>query len=832
MDVLVRYHRMRGRPTLWLPGVDHAGLSTQMAVRKHLESQGRSVAGFQREDWMREVEAWRAEKERYIGQQWRAHGFSLDYSRYAYTLSPEYSRAVRRAFVTLYHRGLIHRAERMVNWDPVQRTALSDLEVVPQEEEGKLWYLRYPAADDPGSAEGAALVVATTRPETLFGDVAVAVHPADERLASWIGRRVRLPLTGTEIPVVADPAVDPTFGNGALKVTPSHDPVDREIAARHPELPQDREVLDEEARLTGTFVPEALRGLSREEGRQRTVALLREKGFLEREESYRHTVGYSDRSDVPIEPRVSLQWFLDVGEMGRAARRDVENGAVRITPEYWTKTYFHFIDHLQPWCISRQVAWGHPIPVYRCPRCGSEDAYEETPARCPRCGAEGLRPDPDVLDTWFSSWLWPFATLGWPDPTDDLERYFPASVLVTGSDIVFFWVARMIMGSEALLGRPPFPHVYLTGILRDHDGRKLSKHLGNSPDPLELIERWGADAFRVGLLFPLPTEEGGAWEPEKASEGGRNFLTKVWNLVRMLEGYLPAGLPPPSEGFLPPQDAPLLDRWIISRYHGLLEDLPRRLDAYEFTPGVGELYQFLWHELADWWAEAAKPRLSGREGESSRRQACATGLYVIEGSLRALHPFAPHITEELWQTLPHSGSFLAVAPFPAPGPRSPEVERLGSALTDWVVGYRTLRSESRVPPDARPRAFLRPRTPEGRTLGGLAPELEVVRQLSRLASVEVLDEGAAPPAGALALTTGSAEFYLEPPASVVADARAALEKERAKVEEWLEKARARLSDPTFQARAPPAVVEETRGKLRELEERRRLLEEQLGGSHA
>jgi valyl-tRNA synthetase len=830
MDILVRHHRMLGEPTLWLPGVDHAGLATQMAVRRHLESQGVPVTGFDREDWQRAVEAWRVEKERHIRRQWAAHGFSLDHSRYVYTLDPRYSRAVRHAFVRLFREGRIYRAERMVNWDPVAQTALSDLEVVPTEVRGTLYYVRYPAAGtDPERKEG--LVVATTRPETLFGDVAVAVNPADERHRGWVGRSVRLPLTDRTLPVILDEAVDMTFGNGALKVTPSHDPADLAIAQRHPELPARREVLDAQARMTGPYVPAPFQGLSREEARRRTVEALRAEGYLVREEVHDHRVGYSERSEVPVEPRLSLQWFVDVRPMAGPALAAEEHGDLTLVPERWRKTYRHFLSNLEPWCISRQVAWGHPIPVFTCGTCGWVDACEEDPSACPQCGGSTLRRDPDVLDTWFSSWLWPFATLGWPEETPDRIAYFPVSVLVTGSDILFFWVARMVMGAQTFLGELPFPRVYLTGILRDPEGRKLSKHLGNSPDPLELIETWGADAFRFGLVFPLPTEEGGTWDPQKASEGGRNFLTKVWNLGRMLQGSLPPDLPPPREAPVLGEDDPLLDRWVLSRYSATVRDVRGALEALEITRAAGALHHFLWHEVADWWLEGSKGRLSGKEGDAAWRQAAGVGLHVMEGSLRLLHPFVPHMTEELWHALPHEGEFLATAPVPCPGPEDRDAEALANELRGWVEGIRTLRGEVHLPAELRPPAYLRPHTEAGRSLGQRTREHGVIVRLARVASLRVLGEGDAPPPGAFSLVTPAGEIYLGRPERTEASSEEALRKERDRVQDWLSKARSRIADPTFRERAPAAVVAETEAKVRELSERLRLLGEHLGEAH-
>lgn len=827
-DTLVRWQRMKGVPTLWLPGVDHAGVATQMAVRKDLEKRGIEAAKLGREELHGLIQAWKQEKELYIRRQLTRHGFSLDWSRYVYTMDPGYSSAVRTAFLTLYRAGLVYRAERMVNWDPKLLTALSDLEVIPKEVHGHLYYVRYPAA------EGEGIVVATTRPETMFGDVAVAVNPEDDRHRGKIGTKVRLPLTERDIPVIADKAVDPTFGNGALKITPSHDPVDHEIASRHPELPSRRESLDERGRLTGEFVPERWRGMDRAKARAEIVEALRGQGFLVKEEPHVHNVGHSERSDVPIEPRLSWQWFADTSKMGLRALEAVRNGDVRIVPDRWVPTYYHFMENLRDWCISRQVVWGHPIPVWYCDTCGGVDAYEMPPTGCPKCGNPKLRQDPDVLDTWFSSWLWPFATLGWPSVTPDLGTYSPVSVLVTGSDIVFFWVARMIMAGLQFRDAPPFRDVYLTGILTDRQGRKLSKHLGNSPDPLELIDQWGADAFRFALLFPNPVDEGGTWDPQRMMEGGRNFLTKLWNLARLVQMGLPPVSPAPSGPPALGLSSPLVDRWIVSRLSATVAAVDESLRAYDMTPAASTLYNFLWHEMADWWAEAAKDRLTGREGKEAQAAAGQVGLYVLERLLRLLHPFVPHITEELWQAFPHEGSSLAVARWPeaAEVPRDPRAEEEGSALQEVVRGIRTLRADARLPSEARSPASLLARTPAASAVLASPAERAVVQRLAKLESISSLGPSASAPPGAYSLVVPGWEIFLprSGEAGATGEASVALRKERELVANLLTKARARLADPTFRGKAPPAVVAEAEAKAQELEKRLSDLDRHLGAS--
>lgn len=830
-DILCRWQRMKGIPTLWLPGVDHAGLATQMAVRKHLESKKVNVSLLSKEEFYREIESWRQEKEAYIRRQLTAHGFSLDWSRYVYTMDPAYKAAVKTAFIHLYREGLIYRAERMVNWDPKALTALSDLEVIPTETAGKLYYIRYPDAEPDRAAKGEGFVVATTRPETLFGDVAVAVHPEDARHRPWVGRSLRLPLTERTIPIITDTAIDMTFGAGALKVTPSHDVADHEIALRHPDLPARREILDARGHLTGEFVPESFRGMERFKARAEVVEALRSQGLLVKEEPYTHNVGYSERSNVPIEPRFSVQWFVNMKEMGAKAHAAVRQGDVRIVPDRWVKTYDNFMENLQDWCISRQVIWGHEIPVWHCDDCHAYDAYESAPKACAKCGSSTLRQDPDVLDTWFSSWLWPFATLGWPATTPDLTAYYPVSVLVTGSDIVFFWVARMIMGGLHFTGRVPFPAVYLTGILTDKQGRKLSKHLGNSPDPLELIQAWGADAFRFALVFPTPVEEGGPWNPQTTMESARNFLTKVWNLARLLQQNLPEGQAAPKGAPSLTPTSSLFDRWLLSRWTATAEAVEGHLTAYDFTRAAGALHGFLWHEMADWYAEAAKEALGGRESPEAQAAAQATALFVLERSLRLLHPFAPHMTEELWKALPHEGTSLTLAHWPRAeeGRRDPEAEARMEVFQEVTRGLRTLRTDTGLPLDARPVGEVVPSTAAAKDLLAGGREREAIQRLARLGSLNVIAQAPGRSEGRAVLVVESAELVLpRPEGSRGSEEGLALRKEREMVADLLAKAQRKLQDPVFRAKAPPAVIEEAETKARELANRLARLQGHLG----
>ena len=821
MDLLVRYHRMSGRSTLWVPGLDHAGLATQVAVRRALAKEGVRLEHLPREEAVAQVEKWRATREARIREQTLAAGFSVDWTRYRYTMDPGAVRATREVFVRLYHEDLIYRAERMVNWDPRLQTAISDLEVVHTEETGSLVYLQYPWAD--GSPGG--LEVATVRPETIFGDVAVAVHPDDPRQTAALGREVLVPITRRPIPVIADPAIDPTFGSGALKVTPRHDLVDYEVFQRHPGLPMPPDIIDAGGRLASDWVPEGIRGLDRDAGRKETLDRLRAEGYLLREVPYRHAVARSERSDAVVEPRLSIQWFVRIRPLAEPAVRSVQEGRVRIHPERWTLTFYRWMETIQDWCISRQVFWGHPIPVYHCTPCGHDTVTVVVPETCEACGSSELVSDPDVLDTWFTSWLWPFAALGWPEETSDLAHYYPTSLLVTGRDIMFFWVARMMMAGEHFTGRAPFSDVYFTGMLRDETGRKLSKSLGNSPDPLDTMRERGADAMRFALLFPNPTEEDGPFGGHTL-EGGAHFLTKVWNLVRFTLMHLPPGTPAPAAPPALAPSAPLEHRWILSRWRRTAEEVDRALAAFEPGRASTAVYTFLWHDLADRYVEIVKESLQGHRGEPAARDARDTLLYVVERTVRLLHPFVPHITEELWHALPHDGELLASARWPVSGeaPADPAAELEMETVLEAVRLLRNLRAEEHVPLDTVPPAWVRPGGPEVAEL--LRREVGTLERLARVHPVAFLDAGAPPPPQAASRVAALGECYIERPAAG-AEASEALQKERTKIAALLEKTRARLADEGFRARAPPEVVREAEEKARELAERIARIDEHL-----
>ncbi|MCI4343890.1 MAG: valine--tRNA ligase [Thermoplasmata archaeon] len=821
MDLLVRYHRMRGEPTLWVPSVDHAGLSTQVAVRRALSKEGVRFEDLPREEALAQIEKWKVSHEQRILEQLAAGGFSLDLSRYRYTKDPAAVRATREVFVRLYHEGLIYRAERMVNWDPRLRTAISDLEVLRTEEAGSLVYLQYPWAD--GSPGG--LEVATVRPETIFGDVAVAVHPEDPRHTSALGREVLVPITRRPIPVITDPAIDPAFGSGALKVTPRHDLVDFEVYQRHPGLPMPPDVIDERGRLSSDWVPEELRGLDRDVGRTRTLERLRAEGYVLREAPYRHSVARSERSEAVVEPRLSTQWFVRIQPLAAPAVASVREGRVRIHPDRWTLTFYRWMESIQDWCISRQVLWGHSIPVYHCPACDHDTVSVAVPEKCEQCGSAEIVSDPDVLDTWFTSWLWPFAVFGWPEPTADLAHYYPNSVLVTGRDIMFFWVARMMMAGEHFTGRAPFSDVYFTGMLRDETGRRMSKHLGNSPDPVDVMHERGVDAMRFALLFPNPTEEDGPFGTQTL-EGGAHFLTKLWNLTRFSLLNLPAGTPPPMPPRASPASTALETRWILSRWRRTVEELDRALDAFEPSRAASAVYAFVWHDLADRYVEIVKENLLGHHGEPAAREARETLLFVIERTLRLLHPFAPHLTEELWHAVPHEGDLLATARWPVAteAPADPVAELEMETVLEAVRLLRNLRAEEHVPQASVPPGWIRPAGPQVAAL--LERERGTLERLGHVHPLVFLDSSTPAPTGAGSRVAALGECYVERPASVPEESET-LRKERAKIVALLEKTRGRLADPGFRARAPAEVVREAEEKVRELSERVLRIDEHL-----
>ena len=834
-DVMVRWRRMQGRETLWMPGTDHAGIATQNVVERLLAQEGRTRYDLGRDAFVERVWAFVHETGGKILEQLRAIGCSLDWSRTRFTLDPELSTAVREVFVRLYEKGLVYRGYRIINWCPRCLTALSDEEAEPEETTGRLWHLRYPLAegvDAPGLprlADGRPyLVVATTRPETMLGDTGVAVHPEDARYAALVGKEIDLPLTGRRIPVVADTYVDPEFGSGAVKMTPAHDPNDFEVAQRTglPSL----NVMTPEASINDA-APEAFRGMDRTEARRAVVSAFEELGLLERVEEHTHAVPHCYRCDTVVEPRLSEQWFVRMQPLARPALQAWRDGELRFQPERFGKVYEHWMENIRDWCISRQLWWGHRIPVWYCQTegCGETIVAREDPTRCSKCGGAALEQDPDVLDTWFSSWLWPFSTMGWPAETDDLRAFYPGHTLVTAPEIIFFWVARMVMAGLEFRGELPFTDVYFTGTVRDHLGRKMSKSLGNGIDPLVVKERFGADALRYTVVSGsgAATDQFLNYENLEETFGpGRNFANKLWNAGRFALMNLGDDPRVPLDEVKDALEP--MDRWILSRLSKTVRETTEALERFRLQDAALRGYHFFWTELADWYLELVKPRLRGDMGPESRRAAQATLAEALDGALRLLHPVMPFITETVWQKLPRAadaGEALIVARWPAPRPEWEDeaAERAIEELQAVVGAVRTLRGEYGIQPAARVPV---------RILG--SDEVRAVLEASRralhdLARVEGLSfAGANGEIGASAVLRSGTEVFI--PLAGVID----LDRERARLREELGRldgqiagGEKKLANESFVARAPENVVSYEREKLASFREQRGKLAEKL-----
>ena len=819
-DLIVRWKRMQGYSALWLPGTDHAGIATQMVVENQLASEGLSRFDLGREKFVERVWQWKEKYGSIISYQLRRLGASADWTRERFTLDPGLSRAVREAFVRLYDRGLIYRGTRIINWCPRCSTALSDLEVDHQETESKLYYVRYELVKiGEGLVEPDHIVVATTRPETILGDTGVAVNPEDERYFSVVGRQAILPVIGRAIPIVADAAVDPAFGTGAVKVTPAHDPTDYEIGQRH-NLPAIN-VLNENGTMNDQAGPYA--GLDRYECRRRLLADLERQGLLVKEQDYVHSIGHCDRCGTVVEPMISEQWFVKIQPLAEPAMDAVRRGDVRFIPERFARVYFNWMENIRDWCISRQLWWGHRIPVWYCEDCGETIAAVETPATCPRCSGSSLRQDPDVLDTWFSSGLWPFSTLGWPEDTEDQRYFYPTDVMETGYDILFFWVARMIMLGLECTGQAPFHDVYLHGLMRDEKGEKMSKSKGNVANPLDVIAKYGADALRFTILTGSSPGNDMKLTEDKL-EGSRNFVNKLWNAARFV--ITSAGDDATAALRLPVQDAryEVADRWILSRASDVIADVTRLFEEYQFSEAGRVLHEFVWNELCDWYIEIAKIRLRGDAPREARLTALNVLYRVLDDVLRLLHPYTPFVTEAIWENVPERPAPLIVASWPTPGTRDPEAESVMEVVTGVIRAIRNARAEFRVEPARRIEAIV----VAGDRAALLSRERALVATLARVEPLQVVEALAEPPKHALHLIVAGVEVYL--PLAGMVD----LEAEKARAHDELRgltqqigRLRARLSQGDFLTKAPPAVVEKERARLSEMEERLAKLEERL-----
>jgi len=805
-DAIARRRRLQGFAVLWLPGTDHAGIATQNVVERELASRGISRQALGRERFIEAVWAWKQTSGGSITAQMRKLGDSCDWSRERFTLDAGLSRAVREVFVRLYEEGLIYRGRRIINWCPDCHTALSDIEVEYVEEEGELVHIRYPFADGDGY-----IVVATSRPETMLGDTGVAVHPADDRYRAQVGRTVRLPLLGREIPVVADPGVDPEFGTGAVKLTPAHDPLDFEIAERAGLPPL--VVIDEQGKVTGAGGVFA--GLDRFAARQAVKEALEAEGLVEKIERRLHSVGRCYRSDTVVEPLLSMQWFVAVRPLSEPAIQAVREGRTRFFPQRWENSYFHWMENLRDWCISRQIWWGHRIPAFFCDACGTEIVTREDPTACPQCGATQLRQDEDVLDTWFSSALWPFSTLGWPDQTPDLERYYPNAVMVTGLDIINFWVARMLQMGIHFTGEQPFPDVVIHGLVRAADGRKMSKSLGNVIDPLEVIDQFGADSLRLALLQAATPGQDVRLAMEWV-EGARKFGNKLWNATRFVLGHLGTGAVPAVGGY--PENPTPEGRWILARLAQVTERFDRLLDEYRFSDAYGSFYSFAWSEVFDWYLELAKARLNDPGTVEVTRQTLGV---VLRDLLVLFHPAIPFLTEELWSELVGEG-LLAASKWPAPPPNQAPASM--GVFQELVEGVRRFRAAHRLGQRQVLDLVLVDSTQVAE------PWWEL--QLGALGHVRCQTAAVPPGDGYTRVLAGAVEGFIPLAASVDLESeRQRIGKAIVEAESLLAGAVAKLANPDFRGRAPAAVVEKEEGKRDEAAAKLDQLRSQLATLH-
>ena len=830
-DSLTRWHRMCGDPTLWLPGKDHAGIATQWVVERALAAEGTNRHELGRDKFEERVWDWVSLYGNTIDEQHRRLGASCDWSRLRFTLDPGPVQAVRTTFVNLFNKGLIYRHERIINWCPRCATALSDLEVDYEEQDGKLYYIRYPVADSPADY----VTVATTRPESMLGDTGVAVHPEDERYADKVGKAVLLPIVGRPIPVVGDTAIEMEFGTGALKVTPGHDLVDFEIGERH-NLP-----IVTVIGFDGCMTDEAgskYSGMERFAARSAVVDELEATGALEKVEDYHHSVGHCQRCNEVVEPLISLQWFLNVGKHDQPgtiagnAYAAVVNGDIEIVPERFARVYLNWLENIRDWCISRQLWWGHRIPVWYCASCGSQTAHIEEPDQCPDCGSADIEQESDVLDTWFSSGLWPHSTLGWPEQDSaDLDYFYPNTVLETGYDILFFWVARMIMLGIENTGEVPFRSVYLHGMVLDAHGQKMSKTRGNTLDPLDLLEQYGTDALRFALTTGTAPGNNLRLSDDKL-ESARNFANKIWNAARFvitaIDTISDQGRDDLADWYELPAPQHREDRWIVSRLDALTESVNEGLEQFELGDAQQKLYDFIWNDFCDWYIEMAKVRLRSDQPAG----AAATLVHVLERSLRLLHPFMPFVTEEIWQNLmtrvpaPNGGAApsIMVAPYPQVGaPRpAPDAESEVEVVMQTIRAVRNMRAQLRIPAGQKLEAAIE----TNGMMSVVSEEKDVISALARVEPLRVLDAGDSGATSGVSLVVNPLVVRL--PLAGVVDLEVEterLDKELGETRRNQERVGQLLGNPNFVAKARPEVVEKERQRLQSLTEQRERIEE-------
>jgi valyl-tRNA synthetase len=846
-DVLCRYKRMDGFAVLWVPGTDHAGIATQNVVERQLAQKGIDRSELGREKFIETVWRWKQEAGNAILHQLKALGVSCDWSHERFTMDEGLSRAVREAFVSLWEDQLLYRAQRLINWCPRCKTALADIEVVHEESDGTLWHIRYPLADDSAQT----LTVATTRPETMLGDTGVAVHPDDERHQRFIGKNIRLPITGRIVPVIADPFVDREFGTGALKITPGHDFNDFEIGER---FALDKiSIFDADARVepaafidrgeSGAWI-ERYRGKDRFEARQLIVADLQEQGFLEKTEAHKLALGHCYRCQTIIEPYLTPQWFIDIKPLAQPALQAVRDGRVRIIPEGWSNSYFAWMENIKDWCISRQIWWGHQIPAWYCAGCdaanlikGAEGEYRlskdakpivarQVPERCPQCGSRELVQDPDVLDTWFSSGLWPFSTLGWPDRTEDLQRFYPTSTLITGFDILFFWVARMIMMGLKFMGDVPFGDVYIHALVRDEQGQKMSKSKGNVIDPLEIMSQYGTDAFRFTLAAMAAMGRDIKLAEDRIA-GYQNFVNKLWNAARFTQMNLAGanGAGAENGSVLNHEDLGFAERWIRARLAFAITEARQAIDAYRFNDYANVLYQFTWHEFCDWYIEMSKLALNSPDADTAARSRKLL-RELLDQILLLLHPLMPFVTEEIWQVLGGGRRSIMAQGYPVAqaGWTDEEAEKKMAFLMAVIRAVRNLRTETNCPPGKEVKViFCGPET----DLAFLREQQPYLRALARAVMAEAPASGERPK-GAATAVVGAIEIYLPLDDLVnLEEERARLSKEVGKIEDELARVQKKLANRDFMAKAKAEVIQKEKDKAVQFEEKIRTLRSSL-----
>lgn len=805
-DILIRWKRMRGYSALWLPGTDHAAIATEAKIVAAMAEEGLTKEQIGRDAFMERAWAWKAKFGGRIVEQLKKLGCSCDWSRERFTMDEGCNKAVREVFVNLYNKGLIYRGERIINWCPHCKTSISDAEVNYEDQAGHFWHLRYPLSDGSGYIE-----LATTRPETLLGDTAVAVHPEDERYKDMVGKTVILPIVHREIPIVADEYVEMDFGTGVVKITPAHDPNDFEVGLRH-NLPVIN-VLTEDAKITADYPKYA--GMDRYEARKAIVADLEAEGALIKVEDYSHNVGVCYRCGTTVEPRVSTQWFVKMEPLAKPAIEAVKTGKTKFVPERFDKIYYHWLENIKDWCISRQVWWGHQIPAFYCDDCGEMVVTKENGAVCPKCG-KPMRQDPDTLDTWFSSALWPFSTLGWPEQTEDLKYFYPTNTLVTGYDIIFFWVIRMMFSGIEHTGEVPFDTVLIHGLVRDSQGRKMSKSLGNGVDPLEEIEKYGADALRFMLATGNAPGNDMRYMEEKV-KASRNFANKLWNASRFVMMNLPDDFK--AEGL--PENLNIEDKWVVSKFNTLAKEVNQNLESFELGVAVSKLYDFIWDIYCDWYIELTKPRIQA--GGETAQTAQQVLVWVMKGMLKLLHPFMPFITEEIWQVLCEGEGAIMLSDFPVYDEKLAfaEDEAKFEKIIAAIRAIRNRRSEMNVPPSVKAALHIETADKEIFEQGRLFFE-----RLASASEIEIADKVDMP--DAVTVVTDSARIFI--PLDQLVDKEkelARLNKEKKAVQKDIDFSQGKLNNQGFIAKAPEQQIEAEKAKLAKALEKMAKIEESI-----